>query len=1605
MLFSNKHKKRIALFLLLVFTLPMGSGQLLALTSGPSAPEFSGFSSIGTNEMVDPFTGDFSYNIPLFELPGPNGGYPFNLSYAAGSQMDDEASWVGLGWTLSSGAINRQLRGYPDEFQGDIVYNTVSMVPNVTVGVEAGVGAEFLGYPAVAGIGLGVYNNTLNGPGYTLSADVGLSELTKSDQIGANFGLSLDSDEGGSMGAGLTYGTESNQIGITGAYNSKSGLSSIGLTGSFTSTMTRRNTEDKNGDRVKYQGSNGWSSPYISFTHPSYFPQNPFPMSHTSFSAQVKGGIGFSGVFISGYISGYYNESKFKYDKLRVGTPAYGYANFEKVQIGSDYLIDLNREKDGMINSFSTNLAIPHLTYDLFNVSAAGLGGTFRAYINDYGVIPESTVKSTSIGLSGGVDVGPPTHGGINITPSYSENKSGFWSAGADFIKNFFYPDIEEDNAIPRLSYSFIGDRNSLNQSLFDKTGGESPVAIGLAPTFGSSQMENRKEGYSPDISLPFGQKLDINTKQNIVPLLNGEILKNNSSLISELNIQYYNTNGILVNLERGQFPEHHVAGYIVTDQNGLRYTFGLPVYNLVQEEYAFSTDPTRISDELFTTVNQINNHPKYEGAGTKEYYKKTEVPKYAYSYLLTSIQGSNYVDINGDGISADDLGYWVKFSYQKITDGSNLYKWRDPYTKAHYDKGYETDARDDQGSFSYGEKEVYFLKQAETKSHVAKFILDTEDRLDARGAFNRFQDVVSSLGMGLKRLKEISLFTRAGGETIPLKKVKFNYSYSLSGGLPNAVGNTGKLALTGLVIENGGSAVGSQNPYKFTYSAFNPSYSQYSKDRWGNYKPQALPGESNIKWPYVNQKEEELQDQYASAWNLTGITLPSGGNISVDYESDRYAFVQHERASEMVKFSMSGSESDNRLVYTYDPDNTAPKIRFPLKHPISGTLSADLQKSEVLKYLDLNSQEIFVKLDVNLRKSQEKLFEAVEGYLKINMTAPMTLIKDGSGNYVFGEIELKKINNVHPFAALAWSHIEMNQPILANLTKNFSATGSKSERLNLIKGLAGIVGALRQTIAGFNNYCKQNQWGREINLKLSGMRVLNTDGNKLGGGHRVRQLTIDDNWAHDVEGYYGQVYDYTQVENGVEISSGVTSFEPFVGGDENTLRKSKAYKEVRKLKSDANLYVEYPVNESLYPYPVVGYSEVKIMSLPAAKKAGYTLAGNIVLPEGPQTTFGTTGMQRKLFYTAKDFPVIPLETEIKKEVRNSGLFPNPFLKVQVNNITASQGYGIILNDMHGKAKAEEVYAQSIDGQFNETPISWTRYNYKSDMEIQKRNKVFKLNNLFSTNENKVISLPIEGGAGDQNVYVGYQSDFIVDVREIADNSSSIGFSANVDFALGFIPIPILSKYPNAVRVENRLRTVVTNKVIYQQGILESVESSNLGSKIVMQHLRWDLLTGSPILQTLNNNYEAPVYQFTVPAYHNYQGMGPASENSGFKFSVPNFSLKNETSNEFVFRTSLAVAGQIHKGAELLIYQNVNGLSVPLTKGIYLGFVNGDQLIYCPLQELGNYADLEIKVVRSGKRNVLTATTKTITALEIPETGGTVNHTKSVLLPVPKKFD
>ena len=200
-----------------------------AITGGPSQPEFTQFSPVTADNVVDPYTGNFQYNIPLMTVPGPNGGYPINLSYASDVTMDQEASWVGLGWNVNVGAINRQLRGLPDDFDGDVVSKNVNLKDREVYSMEVTgnykelFGSKFLGsldksladstgilgnFPS----SIRLFYDNYNGFGYSLGANipgVKLVKLGMFKELRLGLGLNFDSQGGTSYmpSLGLTEST------------------------------------------------------------------------------------------------------------------------------------------------------------------------------------------------------------------------------------------------------------------------------------------------------------------------------------------------------------------------------------------------------------------------------------------------------------------------------------------------------------------------------------------------------------------------------------------------------------------------------------------------------------------------------------------------------------------------------------------------------------------------------------------------------------------------------------------------------------------------------------------------------------------------------------------------------------------------------------------------------------------------------------------------------------------------------------------------------------------------------------------------------------------------------------------------------------------------------------------------------------------------------------------------------------------------------------------------------------------------------------------------------------------------------------------------------
>jgi hypothetical protein len=1617
----QRRRKIIALFFSLLFVLQLITPSVVyALTSGPTQPEVQGFQPAGTSDMVNLFSGDFSYNIPLFELPGPNGGYPFNLSYQSGIGMDQESSWSGLGWSLNPGTITRQMRGLPDEFKGDIIYTRMTIKPTITIGVGAGVSLEVFGGDKTEGgkekagkptltVGFSIYNNNYKGVGYSIEGTIGYAKTNGGMAgTGVNLGMSLDSQEGVNVSPSLTLGTKVGDFGVGAGYNSKTGLSSISLSHDVT------RAEQIEGQKAHRTDESVGQSVSLSLASPGYTPQVTMPMVSSNIAATFKAGGGFQGVFASPYVKGFYNEQRLEHDNKRVPTKAYGYLNYQH-STDQHALVDVNREKDGVVSKESPNLAIPSLSYDIYSVVGQGISAMYRPMRNDYGIVRDPRAISTSTGGSGGVDVGPASHVGVNLSVNHSKSVSGEWTDKNEMRDAVSFKKLTTDAANEAYFFKVHGEHSVEKTDAIDAIGGDKAVRIALGGDNYGAYADDRLEfSHSPSpFEMPSGSLARKPRTQVIQPITNEQLIDtNNIELLSQFKIKYQDSAGDEQLYNRGKLPKHHTAGFTALTPEGVQYIYGIPAYNISQEDVTFSTGGGDDRGRADIQKNCDECDPEYETGD--RFLKRVQLPSYAHSYLLTSIIGPDYVDVTNDGVTTDDLGYWVKFTYRNMTQDGDLYNWRDPFSGGHLQEGWKTDKNDNRGSFVFGKKELWYLSQAETKSHIAVFKLKARD--DARGALNIVQGKGGGIGKHMYALHEIVLFTRSAGSSHPIKRVVLDHDYSLCPGVENNASGGGKLTLKRVWFEYGNSKRGGLNPYIFSYSDSNPSYDNLAYDRWGNYKP--YPAEDfqhNQDFPYVEQdpSKKDVLDKNVAAWSLSAIQLPSGGKILVDYETDDYAYVQHKTAMQMTALVDPYTDAVSASTNGEFKLSNDTKIRFKLEQPINcdsvncNTLD---QRAEVLKYLDIQRKQVYFKIKVNLGKPSKNFYEYISGYADINLQGEMKLEKDASGNFVYGSFYLVKEKGFHPFSMRAWQHLRTNQPDKANEGPPVEKGNTTGQKVDKIRSLSGTVAEVRKMFRGYFKYCNDRDWGKELYAGKSWIRLNSPDKIKYGGGLRVRQITMKDLWAYDHEGVYGQVYEYTKQEGDKTISSGVAAYEPLVGGDENPLRYAKKYTEsTTPLKADNNLFFEYPINETYYPGPDVGYSKVTVKSLASASLDGTEKIKNIelpggggkdIFPKGTGISYGTSGVTVHEFYTAKDFPVITDETEKKDKPYKLPLLIPLIGSITVAKLTTSQGYSIVTNDMHGKPKMVSNFRQDKHGNIEPEPISWVKYNYACKERYYDGEKISELNNLFKKNVNGSLSLiNSTDGASIDKYTLGQENEFFMDMREFEDKAWSGGTRFNTDLLfvfIGVIPIPV--PWPSITKSTSHLRMAVTNKVIFKSGILESTEAYDGGSLVTTSNLKWDALTGAPILTRVNNNFNLPIFSYSIPAYTNYQGMGAAYNNIGLTFSLDNIQQDTYEKTTYEFTTKITDGALLAPGDEILLYPKDGKFTNPLAKVVYTG-VHDDRKILFSNVDL-KAKEYEGMIVRSGYRNQLSVQAGNITALEDPSLKGTPKtFTKTITIP------
>jgi hypothetical protein len=1485
------HRAIAASFVLLLLSNVFLPGISYAVTGHSSMPEYRSFEPVSTTNMVNPLTGDFTYNIPLMNVPN---GYPLNLSYHSSEiNTEAQASWVGLGWTLNPGSINRTKRGFPDEYDGAPVTYYNKMPDNWTLSLGAGPAVEAFGFQASL-VGSLRYNN-YKGFGRIVSGGIGYEGM-------ANLGFSYERGR-------IKFNPSINPIVIAAkivkaSENSKKKKNDDTYDEGDQATKVKEAIIEnwKSGSanyKQAHKAVSGKQQSFLARTSASLFSFDPVqavsvstttPQYH-GFAFDLNFELGVNGppmpVDISGKAVGAFSIQHFE---GTINRNAYGYFNLESRT--KDDATDYYTEIENTFEKKDRYLGIPFASYDLFALSGEALGGSFRGYRSDYADFYKEASKSSSVQANLGADIALPsgitfppgildlvgTYGGT-IGGGYSEINTGDWNAKFTGNASFgFKSDADfKTTTNEKVVFRFAGDQ----AGSFERTTNDDVVQAQLIKHPTTSVLQLTEIPQVVDKRVNRSSYISMHTDDDFNKISNQvryDVFQK-QLFVADFGTPDYAWNDY--NATRTGKGLGEVVSY---NEDGVRYVYGLPLrvknekeirVNLKSGEYSLEQNQGLIAN--VTNAGLENSSDFKVGFSSPA--------GYASQFLLTQITSTDYLDRTMNGLTPDDFGTYTRFNYVKATTNADWYKFRSPFKGTSFSYGSLSDPKDDMGSFSAGEKELYYIQSVSSKTHVAIFILS--DRTDGKGAAN-IDITGGGSGRSLKKLDRIELYALADCDEVtgkgvykpkagikPIQTVNLSYDYRLCKGTPNSAVNTGKLTLTKVWFDYEGKIKSKIAPYTFGYNypapgtypskytalemgiasnaaAQNPDYNVLDSDGWGNYRDytsfKTRLGSLAQFFPFSDQQEPTTSDP--AAWCMKTIKLPSGGEIHVQYEQNDYQYIQDKRAMLMVPLLEDGytGQAENDLKdkpYYIDLD----------KIGVSTTGKTDQQLMDLANDLfePMTSHQDSDRMYFNFLYSligddepdHQKLYsDYVEGYARVSGYG----VHNGKIYFYFWQKPSFSGGPYHHEVDLGRAFNKRDLPRKAcedfyrSSRQGRISEGSNSLGTNDIN--AGSLGSLfskAKQVLGVTKVCfKMKPSMSYVRLQLPKDRA------KKGGGIRVKRILMYDKGIdqNNDKVLYGQEYDYT-VDG---LSSGVTPNEP------GTIRRENALVHPldrdNQSQFDAMLYGEDiydnegPIGHSIYPGGSVAYSKVTISNIHKGKTSD--------------------GYQVYEYYTCKDYPIIAKHSTIERQHEapiGGGIVSGPYQRVTPH---LTQGYVFISNDMHGKLKRMAKYALGTT-----TPVYEELYEYN---RIADPVRVM--------DENKKVNWQV----------LGKESEMYAERKEA--NEFSAGASFGLDVTAGawiallpilplppiFVPIPFPISYVSKISAsgyvnEQILRTHVTSKVINYSVLPKKVTTRSNGIVHVSENLVFDKYTGKPVITRSMDDFDKPYINQTFMASWDYTNL------------------------------------------------------------------------------------------------------------------------------------
>jgi YD repeat-containing protein len=923
----NKYNRIIATFFLIVFLPTLIPSSLYASNNGPIAPEATSFEPVDATDMVNLATGDMSYVLPLLNVPSPEGGYPLALSYHAGIAMNQEASWVGLGWNVNPGALSRNVNNSPDDWNNaksiDFAYSNLGSHTkiNVGVGVQYKLFSLAFDYTFIDGKGKG-----------------GIVSLG----IGAPISKGVNAQLSGSVGFGIYSNYSSIGIGIT----SETGVKDINASGKISLSSLKDNLFGVDlayaGQGLNYKnGSLG-----ISFQNPLY----NFIDARLKIGASTTTNVApkltkeTTSNFSAAIPVGKFFNLKFSYDKSDYSMFDTQTSNINGVLYLKDSYnfsnVNNRNHKNYYMDSHQTQLPFSSISglrgaenntysinpsYDNYYASGQGISLNIQPLLLESKTLVLSGINNPKVEV--------PASNGIN---GYSKGPFSIsYHVGSQFSSKFMENSNPDTNKIhfyslgSNTSYLYTNLINFNLQNNLNK----------ITDLTNQSSVINHR-GYDSGKN-----RLK---KENFIETYTNEQIKNNNLLIIE-------AKGIDRNKAYSYAPKG-IGAFKITTVDGKTYHYSLPVYNFEMISRSYRND----SGEDNNFIEKINTQP------------------YAASWLLTAVTGPDYIDLNSNGsVDEYDYGYWVDFEYGKWTDS---FVWK---KESIDDKPIPSSGKENYNTSSrmIGVKEIYYLNSVNTRTHSALFIknvrVDDHSKSYAKSAeFKQVNNSIlnnPSLATGVYfentnyryniKLSNNSKNLKLEKIVVINKKDKKLFSLTSQNSPENSTINSFDVTATGKIINVLGQDLGTQNvslhqrtwnsgtfsgnvylsnkistqllkdtsikTIKFNYDNSLNKLTLNSVNFLGKNETSILPP---YKFEYFKIRDSHKDNydlwgfdkSYPHNFSLKNIKTPTGANIKMEYERDDFENVLENKKTiqdftpDLTKFVNNGSSGSLEFKYNH---------------------------------------------------------------------------------------------------------------------------------------------------------------------------------------------------------------------------------------------------------------------------------------------------------------------------------------------------------------------------------------------------------------------------------------------------------------------------------------------------------------------------------------------------------------------------------------------------------------------------------------------------------------------------------------------------------------